>query len=364
MQHKQLGVAVIGCGRMGRLRASLAAAHPAVTFLAVSDADGSNARSVAEKAGAHFHSTDNVEAISRPEVTAVIVSTSEAHHTLPVIQALELGKAVLVEKPMALTLEDAERMMSVVRKTGGNLRVGYSRRFKRSYLLAKEHVASGRLGQIVGATLRAYNSRAQTLEILKRSPNATPITFGMTYYVDMIGWYLQGNPVVEVIARGQKGVFRAAGYRADDVTWAILTFADGTVVNLGVDYALPAHYPTFGTNSRVEILGTEGVVLIDDDNRDQIVYSEQGLPHSYVPGHKLNVAFMGSTASGDWAQGEFWGPMADETRSWLDHLATGRPCSLTTAEEGRNTVEITLAIEQAAESNQVVRLPLRGRCTR
>lgn len=358
MQHKELGVAVVGCGRMGRLRASLAAVHPAVSFLGVSDADRSRARGLAEKAGAQFHSDDNLELISRPEVNAVIVSTGEQEHTLPVIQAIELGKSVLVEKPIAMSLEDADRMLGAATRNGRELRVGYSRRFKRAYLLAKEQIVLGRLGQIVGANLRAYNSRAQSLQILERTPDATPVTFGMTYYVDLICWFLQGNPAVEVIARAQKGVFQAAGYKADDVTSAILTFADGAVVNLGVDYALPEKYPTFGANSRVEILGTEGVVLIDDDSKDQIVYTDRGIPHSYVPGHSLNAAFMSSTASGDWAQGDFWGPLADETRSWLDHLSTARPCSLTTAEEARKTLEITLAIEQAVRSKKPVSLPL------
>jgi len=356
MQGRSLGIAVIGCGRMGRLRASLAASHPSVSFLAVADADSERARQLAEKTGAHFHTTDNLAAISRPEVNAVIVSTSEAQHAEAVVQALELGKAVLVEKPIAMELSDADRMLAAAAQSNGNLRVGYSRRFKRSYLLAKDRVASGGLGKVVGATLRAYNSRAQTLSILERSPDATPITFAMTYYVDLICWFLQGNEPVEVIARGQQGVLGAAGYRADDVTWAILTFADGAVVNLGVDYALPANYPTFGAISRVEILGTEGVILIDDDSKDQIVFSEQGIPHSYVPGHSLNMAFMSSTASGDWAQGDYWGPLGDETRSWLDYLATGKPCSLTTGADARRTLAVTLAVEEAVRTGKAVSL--------
>lgn len=356
MNRKTLGVAVIGCGRMGRLRASMAAAHPAVSFLAVADVDPGRARAVADTVGAELHTTDNLVAISDPRVNTVIVSTSEAHHADPVVQALRLRKPVLVEKPMAMTLQDADAMLAAAAESGTELRVGYSRRFKRSYLLAKEQVAKGKLGKVVGATLRAYNSRAQSLEILRRSPDASPVAFAMTYYVDLICWFLEGRRVVDVVARGQKGIFRDAGYNADDVTWAILTFDDGAVVTLGVDYALPASYPTFGANSRVELLGTEGVVLIDDDNKDQIVFSEQGLPHAYVPGHHLNVAFMGSTASGDWAQGNYWGPLADESRTWLDHLAMGRPCSLTTGSEGRNTLQITLAVEEAARSGERVKL--------
>ena len=108
MQRKELGIAVVGAGRIGTLRARLAAKHPSVNFLAVSDRDPARARSLAEQAGADFHSGDNIEIISRPEVNAVIVSTPEGQHAAAVCKALELGKPVLVEKPIALTLADAE----------------------------------------------------------------------------------------------------------------------------------------------------------------------------------------------------------------------------------------------------------------
>ncbi|MDO8595810.1 MAG: Gfo/Idh/MocA family oxidoreductase, partial [Sulfuricaulis sp.] len=107
MQRKELGIAVVGAGRIGTLRARLAAKHPSVNFLAISDRDPARARSLAEQADADFHSGDNIEIISRPEVNAVIVSTPEGEHTAAVCKALELGKPVLVEKPIALTLADA-----------------------------------------------------------------------------------------------------------------------------------------------------------------------------------------------------------------------------------------------------------------
>ena len=80
MERKELGIAVVGSGRMGSQRAGLAAAHPAVGFLAVSDIDPSRAQALAEKTGAQFASGDNLEVISRPEVNAVIVSTSETDY--------------------------------------------------------------------------------------------------------------------------------------------------------------------------------------------------------------------------------------------------------------------------------------------
>ena len=59
---------------------------------------------------------------------------------------------------------------------------------------------------------------------------------------------------------------------------------------------------------------------------------------------------------GDWVGGEFWGPLASETRNWLDFVATGRPCALATAREARSNLAITLAIEEAVASGKTVRL--------
>ena len=157
---------------------------------------------------------------------------------------------------------------------------------------------------------------------------------------------------------GQKGVLQAAGHEVDDVSWAILTYAGGAVVNLGVCYALPEKYPSLGHAARVEILGSEGVMILDDDHTDQIMYSEKGMPHVYLPGHTTNMVFLNSGTPGDWALGDFWGPIANETRAWLDHLSTGKNCVLATPQEARANLETTLAIELAADTGRQVTLPL------
>jgi len=358
VKHQEIGIAVVGSGRIGTLRARLAAKHPSVGFLAISDLDPKRARALAEKTGADFHSGDNDEVISRPEVTAVIVSTPEGEHAAPVRKALELGKPVLVEKPIALALNDADDILAAVRQTGGELRVGYSRRYKECFLRAKEQMLRGRLGKVIGGTARVYNSRAVAFNILLRDPHATPVLDVLTYYVDLMCWFLEGNPPVEIVARGKKGIFKDAGYDADDMTWAIVTFTDGAVINFGVSFALPSHYPTLGQSDRVELLGTDGAMIIDDDHLDHLLYSEKGIPHAYIPDHNLNMAFLGSTTPGDWAAGEFWGPLANETRAWLDHLVTGNPIVHTTPEQARINLETTIAIVRAVETGKPVRLPL------
>jgi predicted dehydrogenase len=358
MKQSNLGIAVVGAGRIGTLRARLAAKHPSVRFLAISDLDPARAKALAEQAGADLFSGSNDEVISHPDVTAVFVSTPEQQHTDAVCKALELGKPVLVEKPIGFSLKDASRILDTVKRTGGSLRVGYSRRYKECFLRAKEQMRHARLGKVVGGLARVYNSRAQAFAILKRDPHATPVLDVLTYYVDLMCWFLEGNHPVEVVARGQHGIFKEAGYGAHDVTWAIVTFADGAVIDFGVSYALPTRYPTLGQSDRVELLGTEGTMIIDDDHMDHLLYSEKGIPHAYVPDHAVEMAFLGSNTAGDWAVGDFWGPLGNETRAWLDHLSTGAPTVHTTPEQARINLETTIAIERAVATGQSVRLPL------
>lgn len=355
MEKRSVGLAVIGAGRIGSLRARLAAEHPAVEYLAVSDVRVDAAAELAERTGADRWSGDNSEVIDDPRTTAVVVATSEGEHAAAVIAALEAGKAVLVEKPLALSLADADRMIEAVHRSGSSLHVGYSRRFRRRYHAAKEQIVQGRLGPILGAAARVYNSRSQALAMLGRDPHATPVVDALTYYVDLMNWFLEDEPVVEVSAVGRRGVLRGEGHDTDDLTWATLRYESGTIVSLGVCYALPEKYPALGHAARVELIGESGVLLIDDDHTDQVMYSDAGVPHVYLPDHSVNAVFLSSGTPGDWALGEFIGPLAAETRAWLDHLSTGRPCNLTSPTTARANLMITQAIEEAAASGRTVR---------
>ena len=358
MKKKDLGIAVIGSGRIGTLRASMAARHPSVRFLAVADKDKTRADILVQKTGANFITENNYDAISHSEVDAVIVATPEHDHVEAVLQAVELGKPVFLEKPLALTLEEGDIIADAVKKAGVELVIGYSRRHDRRWMMTKEHIKAGRLGEIISIQSRVINTRAQMLEIIKRSPDASPVLDVLTYYVDMVCWYMEGIRPVEVVARSHGKVFRELGHDTDEATWAIITFETGAIVNIGIFYALPATYPTFGQSPRFEIYGEDGVILLDVDNRDSILFSDKGVPHAYVPDHDPKMLFMQTNSSGDWALDEFWGPIANETRSWLDHLITGSPTGHTTIEEGRRTLEITLAIEESARTGKSIKLEL------
>jgi predicted dehydrogenase len=356
MQTKDLGIAVIGSGRIGSLRAKMAALHPGVRFLAVSDLEANKAKKLAETVGADLFSGNNEEIITHDEVNAVIVSTSEHEHVAPILQALELGKPVLVEKPIALTLEDADILIAKSEETGTPLHVGYAQRFKRRYLSAKDQIKEGRLGDVLAFSARACNTRAQGVEILKRSATATPVVDVLTYWVDIAGWLLEGFRPREVVARGHGTLFREAGYDVNEASFAIITFENGAVANLGIFMGLPDHSPQLGMGVRMEIFGTEGSLILNDDHTDELLITNKGIPHAYLPGLSFNTAFLSSSTPGNWHLGDYWGPVADESRVWLDHLSRGRPCPIATPREARQTLELTLAIEESAKTGDAIKI--------
>src|ERR1700760_1790735 len=259
MLGNKIGLGIVGSGRIGTLRARLASGHSSIASIAVSDLDAANPPKLATLVGGRSHGSDNLAVIEDPDVTAVIVSTSEGEHMAPMLAAIQRGKPVLVEKPIALTVREADQVLEALAKHGGNVRVGYSRRYKERYQIAKEQVVKGRFGTLTGGAARVFNSRSQAFAMLSRNPHATPVVDALTYYVDLMNWLFEGRHLVEIYARGQTGVLKAAGHdHVADVSYAVLTYDDGAVVNLGVSYALPEKYPALGHAARVDLVGTGG----------------------------------------------------------------------------------------------------------
>ena len=354
---RHIGVGIVGCGRIGSHRARLCALHAAVNYLVVSDVNEDSAKNLAAITNANGFTTDNLEVINDPKVDVVIVSTPEDEHRDAVEAVINAGKSVLVEKPLALTIEDGDRLAKLAEEKGVDLRIGYSQRFLQKYFVAHDEIAKGKLGPILGGMTRVYNTRTNMLEILKRCPEATPILDIITYNVDYIGWCLgpEVSPV-EVQAMGHGTVFRDQGFDVDDISLTMVKYSNGAVFSFDICYALPGGFPTTGQSIRLEIMGRDGVILIDDDHKEQILYTEHGYKNAYAKKQDLNLVFLGSRSSGEWADGVMFGRMADETKDWLDAQSTGSKCHLTTAKEARQTLAVTLAMAEASETGQPIPL--------
>jgi predicted dehydrogenase len=341
---RRIRLGVVGAGKIGTHRARLATEHSAIDHLAIVDVDSRRAEQLASAVGADSWGTDLETAISEQSLDAVIVSTPEGAHHAPVVTALNRGARVLVEKPLALDRDEARDMVAL----GGDLKVAYSMRYAQRFAVAKQQITEGKIGGIVGGLARVYDTLAVGRAILDRSPTAGPVADILTYAVDVLLWCVPSRPV-EVVARSEGRILRAEGHDVDDLVCAVLTFEDGTVFDLVVSYSLPAGFPTAGLSTRIEMIGDAGALFVTEDHGDQILYTEEGYDNAYVDQH-LNLAYLGSRTSGEWALGRMFGRVADETRAWLDHLGTGAPCHITTAVEALTVLDVTIAIEEAART--------------
>lgn len=357
MAIAKVGVGIVGVGRIGRLRANLAAQAPQSRFVALADPDPARLEQVAQEVGSDFHSIDNEAVLAHPSVDVVIVSTPEHLHTDAVCRALELGKPVLVEKPLALTLEDADRILEAQQRHAGTLYVGYTQRLRRRFLNAKEQLRQQRLGRLVTARMSIYNPRHMADEVYARSPHASPVTDALTYLVDMGIWYFEGRKPARVYAQGTNIVYPDGPKGSADGVWAILTFDDGSTIQLGCSWLQPTNWPSNVATIGMELIGTTGTLMIDDSHKDSILATTSAVPSPYAPGVESDVVFLESMMAGDWLLGAFWGPMRDETRLFLEHVTTGREIPLTTAGDARTTLEVTLAIAQSARENRPIDLP-------
>ncbi|MGI9595406.1 MAG: Gfo/Idh/MocA family protein [Acidimicrobiales bacterium] len=346
---------MIGTGKIGVQRARLASLHPAVDFLAVMDADADLAETVGRETDADLVAGTVEELVSDDRVDAIVISTAEPFHTEPALAAIGAGKPVLIEKPLAMTIEDANRIVAAAEETGTDVRVGYSMRYLQKYSVGWDNIRQGKLGHVVGINSRVYNSRRTGLTILNRSADATPVIDIVTYLVDVACWFLWPQVPVDVVSRGHGTVFRENGFDVDDVAWSMIRFSDGTVVDAGVCYMLPENFPTSGQSIRFEVFGTDGALMIDDDHRDQMLFTEEGYQNSYTK-QELNFAFLGSRTTGEWVGDTMFGRLANETRAWIDNLVTGTDCHITDVREARRVLAVTLAIEESLATGETVKI--------
>ena len=351
VQRKEtIGVGVIGVGKIGVQRARLASLHPAVNYLAITDIDQDRAESVGKDLSVDRVARSIEELVEDDAIDAVVVSTAEPFHLDPSLAALAARKPLLIEKPLALTLADADAIIAAAHAAAVDVRVGYSMRYLQKYCVGWDNVRQGKVGDIAGIYGRVYSTRAQGLAILRRSAEATPVIDIVTYLVDVASWYLAPQVPVEVISRGHGTVFRENGFDVDDVAFSMVRYSGGAVADLGVCYMLPQGFPTAGQSIRFEVFGSDGALMIDDDHRDQMLYTEDGYQNSYATDQVLNFAFLGSRTTGDWVGDTMFGRLAKETNAWIDNLVAGTDCYLTTLEEARRVLAVTLAIEESLET--------------
>jgi myo-inositol 2-dehydrogenase / D-chiro-inositol 1-dehydrogenase len=357
---KRIGLAIVGAGRVGLFRGEVAARHPMVDFIGVADLKEDRLSLLKEKTKADFVTRDFRELLARPEVTAAIIATDEHLHVEPILAAAQRKLALLIEKPLATELEQSEKVLKAIQQSGVDAVVGYTQRFRRRWLVAKEKVRTGQLGDVTLVTSRAFMNRLVALDNYKRTSDPSkisPMVISGTHALDVVMWMMEAKRPVEIYARS---VDKALGPQCKgiDATAGVVTFEDGSLYHAAISWALPVVWPGAVYSLEVGITGTEGVLTIDDTHRDIVLATSRAQDEGYAPDSQRRVDFLGSYPPGDIALGELRGPMREETEQWLNRVSLGLQTQHATAAEAHNRLMLTKAFDKSAKLKRAIPLPI------
>jgi myo-inositol 2-dehydrogenase/D-chiro-inositol 1-dehydrogenase len=364
-ERKELGLAVVGCGVVGRMRATLAKDFPGIGWIGLTDMNQKVGENLKRDIQADFFTTDLKELLNRPEVDAVIVATSTWAHVEPSILSAELGHSLMIEKPLATDARESAKVLETINACGVDAVVGYTQRFRRRFLAVKERVDNGQIGDITAAVTRAFMNRmAPTGEVrlTKDRRFLTPMVVSGTHSLDMCMWIMgpSAKPV-SIFARSTEKILSDLGTK--DATFGVFTMDNGAIWSMNICWALPKAWPGAVYGLEIGIVGTKGVVDIEDTHRDVVMASEfsQGpayRPEDFVMEAERNVDFLTSFPPGDIYEGELWGPMREETNSWFQRIYSGKNTPHATASEAHRNLMLTMAMDLSAKRQTEIELPI------
>lgn len=365
-----IGLAIIGCGDIGKARAQFARMYPAVEWIGVCDVNLDLAKLLAEEIHADFVTNDASELLSRSELNAVIIATNETAHFIPISLAIERNLSLFIEKPLAVEFKQSKELLNKIMFHNIDAVMGYTQRFRQRFLIVKEKLVNNQIGALTSISAKGLLNRAIANMVLSRAndhTNITPMVISGTHMLDMCLWLAGECKPKKIFAKSTDKVFGNAGSK--DTTMAIVEFDNGILLSVNHSWAAPENWPGGVYGMQIGLIGTEGVIEIDDMHKDVILASNQHQPAGYkkksigkedvltINHQSRNVDFLTSIPFGQRSQSEMWGPIREETFSWFHRLMTGAKTPHTTAKEGHENLAICMAIDLAAKTGSLIDIP-------
>ena len=339
--------AIVGCGRIAKRHAELLGTGQikGATLVAVCDTVPERAQAYAERFKVPGF-TRIEDLLARTDIDVVTVLTPSGMHADLAVQAARSGRHVVVEKPMALTLEDADRMIAAADAAGVRLFVVKQNRFNVPVVKAREALDAGRLGQLVLGTVRVRWCRDQKYYAQDAwrgtwAQDGGVIANQASHHVDMLGWFM--GPVESVHARSARAL---VDIEAEDTAVATLKFRNGA---LGIVEATGATRPK-DLEGSLSVLGSGGTVeiggfavnairhwnFVEKSEGDAEVMERYSVnpPNVYGFGHQAYYEHV------------------------VDCLSNGTP-ALVDGHEGRASLELVAALYESMASGREVTLPLK-----
>lgn len=339
--------AIIGCGRIAKRHAELLGTGQiaGASLAAVCDVDAQRAATYGERFKVPAFTSIN-ELLASTGIDAVSVLTPSGMHAEHAVAVARSGRHVVVEKPMALTLEDADRMIAAADAAKVRLFVVKQNRFNVPVVKARQALDAGRFGKMTLGTVRVRWCRDQRYYDQDSwrgtwAQDGGVIANQASHHVDMLGWFL--GPVESIHARGTTNL---VNIQAEDTAVATLRFKSGA---LGIIEATGATRPR-DLEGSLSVLGSGGSVEISGFAVNEIrhwnfVQQEPGdaevlsrfsvnPPNVYGFGHQAYYEHV------------------------VDCLQQGKP-ALVDGVEGRSSLELVVGLYEAMASTREVELPVR-----
>jgi myo-inositol 2-dehydrogenase/D-chiro-inositol 1-dehydrogenase len=329
-----VGVALIGAGRMGALHAeTLARRLPGARLAAVADAAPGAAERLAGVLGADRAYTDAAQLWDDPAVEAVVIAAPARSHADLVVAAAEAGRHVFCEKPMAVTLPDADRAIDAARNAGVVLQVGFNRRFAADWQGARALLDAGTLG--TPRLLRSLTRDPGGFDPARVLPG-TIFLETLIHDFDTLRFLNPGAEAVDVHAVADALV---------EPAWRDRGLLDTAVVTVRFDNGAVAvaeacFEASYGYDVRGEVLGSGGMVTMGDGRRSGLAFSG--------PAGRLV-----ETVRGD--QELFPGAYTAELAAFVEAVRTGTPAPVTGA-DARAALAIALAAAESVRTDRPVRV--------
>lgn len=257
-------IALIGCGRIGLVHArTLAAMRDMCEFAIIVDNVEESAKNLAIALDVPRWSVEAEEAVSSPEIDAVIIASPTETHAPCIIEAARHGKDIFTEKPIALDIDLTDQVLDEVAQAGVRLQVGFQRRFDPGYMAAKAAILDGELGAI------------EMIRDAMRDPEPPPAAYiarsggmyrDMTIHnFDSVRWLMGENPVALYAAASTlvNDDFR----NANDVDTSVVTlrFASGALATIE-----NSRRSGFGYDVRTEIFGELGALMVGNSHETPV----------------------------------------------------------------------------------------------
>jgi predicted dehydrogenase len=347
-----LGIGVIGAGNIAQFHLLGYAANPDVEIVAVADlvVERAEARAVEFGAASAYASAD--ELLADPAVDAVSICTRNDSHVELAIAALRAGKSVLVEKPMAKTVADAEALVAAEAASDGVLQVGYVRRWSTNAQVLKRFVDAGDLGAIHYAKatcLRRAGNPGGWFADRAISGGGPLIDIGV-HFIDL-AWWLMGMPSVtsvtgftsdrignrgniEGLTRWKSSDYDASKNSVEDLAGALVRFDNGAVLAVDVSYSLHGR-----DEIGLKVYGDRGGAELEPE---LLVFTEQ---HDTI----VNV-----TPQIDSSTFEMEAGFQNEIDGFVSAVRNGTPSAVPAAHGLEMTRILTAIYESAATGHEVV----------